>query len=101
VRFVEALQAGKLIPLPLLAEAIKQQADWYGYGFISSGPDEFPHWGHGGGAPGNSAALSIYPTNDMTMVCLSNRDPPVCDRLLTRLHWHLSPPPASADAPSR
>lgn len=93
VRFVEALEAGKLIPLTLLEEAIKQQTDWYGYGFISSGPDEFPHWGHGGGATGNSAALSIYPTNDMTMVCLSNSDPPICDRLLTRLHWHLSPPP--------
>jgi len=101
VRFVEALKAGKLIPLPLLEEAIKQQTDWYGYGFISSGPDEFPHWGHGGGAPGNSAALSIYPANDMTMVCLSNRDPPVCDRLLTRLHWHLSPPPAPSDASER
>ncbi|MEF3083377.1 serine hydrolase domain-containing protein [Luteimonas sp. SMYT11W] len=98
VRFVEALKAGKLIPLPLLQEAISQQTDWYGYGFISSGPPEFPHWGHGGGAPGNSAALSIYPTNDMTMVCLSNRDPPVCDRLLTRLHWHLSPP-SDADEP--
>ncbi|UNK42137.1 beta-lactamase family protein [Luteimonas sp. S4-F44] len=98
VRFVQALKAGKLIPLPLLAEAIKQQTDWYGYGFISSGPDEFPHWGHGGGAPGNSAALSIYPTNDMTMVCLSNRDPPVCDRLLARLHWHLSPPSGPGEA---
>ena len=30
--------------------------------------------------------------NDMTMVYLSNRDSPVCDRLLTRLLWHLSPP---------
>lgn len=98
VRFVEALEAGTLIPLPLLEEAIKQQTDWYGYGFISSGPPEFPHWGHGGSAPGNSAALSIYPTNVMTMVCLSNRDPPICDRLLTRLHWHLSPPSA-ADEP--
>jgi len=92
VRFVEAIKAGTLIPLPLFEEAIRQQTDWYGYGFISSGPPEFPHWGHGGGAPGNSAALSIYPTNDMTMVCLGNRDPPICDRLLTRLHWHLSPP---------
>jgi D-alanyl-D-alanine carboxypeptidase len=93
VRFVEALKAGKLISLSMLTEAIKQQTDWYGYGFISSGPPEFPHWGHGGGARGNSAALSIYPSNNMTMVCLSSRDPPVCDRLLTRLHFHLSPPP--------
>jgi D-alanyl-D-alanine carboxypeptidase len=37
----------------------------------------------------------------MTMVCLSNRDPPICDRLLTRLHWHLSPPPAQSDALER
>jgi len=91
VRFVAALKAGKLIPLPLLSEAIKQQTDWYGYGFISSGPEAFPHWGHGGGAAGNNAALSVYPTNNMTMACLSNRDPPVCDRLLINLHWHLSP----------
>ncbi|MDR6094458.1 hypothetical protein QE373_001755 [Stenotrophomonas sp. SORGH_AS321] len=28
----------------------------------------------------------------MSMACLSNRDPPVCDRLLINLHWHLSPP---------
>lgn len=95
VRFVEALKAGKLIPATLLSEAIKQQTDWYGYGFISSGPDVFPHWGHGGGAAGNSAALSIYPTNNMTMACPSNRDPPVCDRLLINLHWHLSPPAAA------
>jgi len=92
VRFVDALKAGNLIPLPILNEAIKQQTEWYGYGFVSSGPEEFPHWGHGGGAAGNSAALSIYPSNDMTMACLGNRDPPVCDRLLINLHWHLSPP---------
>ncbi|MFL9582828.1 serine hydrolase domain-containing protein [Stenotrophomonas sp. AB1(2024)] len=101
VRFVEALRAGKLIPLPLLIEATRQQTDWYGYGFISSGPAEFPHWGHGGGAAGNSAALSVYPSNNMTMVCLSNRDPPVCDRLLTSLHYHLAPArpaPAGKDA---
>lgn len=92
VRFVDALKAGKLIPLPLLREATRQQTRWYGYGFISSGPAEFPHWGHGGGAAGNSAALSVYPSNNMTMVCLSNRDPPACDRLLTSLHYHLAPP---------
>jgi len=93
IRFVAALKAGILIPLPMLSEAIKQQTEWYGYGFISSGPEEFPHWGHGGGAAGTSAALSIYPSNGLTMACLSNRDPPVCDRLLINLHWHMSPPP--------
>jgi len=80
-----------------LNQAIKQQTAWYGYGFVSSGPEEFPHWGHGGGAAGNSTALSVYPSNDMTMVCLSNRDPPACERLLTQLHWHLSPPPTTPE----
>ena len=41
-------------------EAIKQQTDWYGYGFISSGPPEFPHWGHGGSAPGNSRSSRYH-----------------------------------------
>lgn len=93
IRFIGTLKAGTLIPLPMLSEAIKQQTKWYGYGFISSGPREFPHWGHGGGAAGTSAALAIYPSNGMTMACLSNRDPPICDRLLINLHWHLAPPP--------
>lgn len=97
LRFVDALKSGRLIPPSLLNQAIKQQTAWYGYGFVSSGPEEFPHWGHGGGAAGNSTALSVYPSNDMTMVCLSNRDPPACDRLLTHLHWHLSPPPTTPE----
>jgi D-alanyl-D-alanine carboxypeptidase len=92
LRFIRALKAGKLISVPLLAEATRQQTPWYGYGFISSGPDNFPHWGHGGGAPGMSLALAVYPTNNMTMLCMSNRDPIVCDRLLFNLHFHLAPP---------
>jgi CubicO group peptidase (beta-lactamase class C family) len=92
LRFIKALKAGKLISLPMLAEATRQQTPWYGYGFISSGPENFPHWGHGGGAPGMSLALAVYPTNNMTMLCMSNRDPIVCDRLLFNLHLHLAPP---------
>jgi D-alanyl-D-alanine carboxypeptidase len=92
LRFIKALKAGKLISLPMLAEATRQQTPWYGYGFISSGPVNFPHWGHGGGAPGMSLALAVYPTNNMTMLCMSNRDPIVCDRLLFNLHFHLAPP---------
>lgn len=92
LRLSTALTSGKLIGLPLLREATRQQTQWYGFGFISSGPREFPHWGHGGGAPGMSAVFAVYPTNDMTMVCLANSDPPVCDRLMLSLHFHLAPP---------
>jgi D-alanyl-D-alanine carboxypeptidase len=90
LKFADALTAGKLISKPLLQEATKRQTPWYGYGFISSPPDEYPHWGHGGGAPGMSLVLAIYPTNGVTIVCLSNRDPPVCDRLFN-LQYHLAP----------
>lgn len=80
-RFVGALKAGKLVPKALLAEATQNQGRGFGYGFISSQVDGFPYWGHGGGAPGNSLVLDYYPLTDTTFICMSNRDPPVCDRL--------------------
>jgi D-alanyl-D-alanine carboxypeptidase len=81
LKFVAALNAGKLIPLPLLAEATKNQKAQFGYGFISSSFENFPYWGHGGGAPGNSLVLNYYPVTDSSFICMSNRDPPICDRL--------------------
>jgi D-alanyl-D-alanine carboxypeptidase len=81
VLFLQALNQGKLIPPTLLAEATQKNQDNYGYGFMSSGVGDFPYWGHGGGALGNSPVLSYYPTTDTSFVCKSNRDPPVCDRL--------------------
>lgn len=81
LRFADALNAGRLIPKALLAEATKNHTHGFGYGFISSQVDEFPYWGHGGGAPGNSLVLDYYPVTDTSFVCMSNRDPPVCDRL--------------------
>lgn len=97
LKFANALTAGKLISKPLLQEATKRQTPWYGYGFISSPPDEYPHWGHGGGAPGMSLVLAIYPTSGVTIICLSNRDPPVCDRLAFNLHYHLAPAAAAPE----
>ena len=90
LKFANALRAGKLISKAMLAEATRRQTPWYGYGFISSPPDDYPHWGHGGGAPGMSLVLAIYPTNDVTIVCMSNRDPPVCDRLAFNVHFHMA-----------
>jgi len=91
LKFVASLKEGKLIAASLVQEATRRQTPWYGYGFISSEPDDYPHWGHGGGAPGMSTVLAVYPTNGVTMVCLSNRDGPVCDRLALNLHYHLAP----------
>jgi CubicO group peptidase (beta-lactamase class C family) len=87
VRFVSALNAGKLISPATLAEATKKQTPWYGYGFIVSGDPDFPFWGHGGGAPGNSLVLSYYPVTGVTFVCMANRDPIVCDRLAGNYYY--------------
>ncbi|MGA7710253.1 MAG: serine hydrolase domain-containing protein [Rhizomicrobium sp.] len=91
-RFVSALNAGKLLSPAMLTEATKVQSKWYGYGFITSGLDGFPYWGHGGGAPGNSLVLDYYPVTDTTFVCMANRDPPVCDRLA--FNWLFRSPKA-------
>jgi D-alanyl-D-alanine carboxypeptidase len=89
LRFVDALQSGRLLSKAMFAEAIKQQTPWYGYGFISSGPANKPHWGHGGGAEGMSLALAIYPMTGTVAVCMANRDPPVADRLLINYHYRM------------
>lgn len=85
IRFVAALNDGRLLSRTMLAQAVRNETGrphgWYGYGFITSNVDDFPYWGHGGGAPGQSLVLGYYPLTDTTFVCMSNRDPPVCDRL--------------------
>ena len=81
LRFAAALKSGKLISPKILAEATSSALTPYGYGFIVSDGGNLPYWGHGGGAPGDSLVLDVYPTTNTTFVCMSNRDPPVCDRL--------------------
>ncbi len=81
-RFAAALNDGRLISPAMLAQATSNQSEgWYGYGFIVTGSKDHPFWGHGGGSMGNSLVLDYYPTTGTTFVCMSNRDPPVCDRL--------------------
>ena len=85
IRFVAALNNGKLLSRTMLARAVRNETGrpdgWYGFGFIVSKVGNFPYWGHGGGAAGQSLVLDYYPLTDTTFVCMSNRDPPVCDRL--------------------
>ena len=88
VRFVKALNSGKLISRKMLEEATRKQAAGYGYGFIVSGTPDYPFWGHGGDAPGMNLVLSYYPISDTTLVCMANRDPIVCDRLAFNYSYH-------------
>ena len=80
-RFIEALNAGKLISPAILAEATSAQREdgWYGYGFSVEDAGAMSRWGHGGGAPGMNASIVHYPALDATVVVLINLDPPAAD----------------------
>jgi D-alanyl-D-alanine carboxypeptidase len=82
-KFAQALQAGKLLPSELLAEATRPQnhGGWYGYGFGVDGAGPFKNYGHDGGAPGMNASFRVYPNLNTVIVALSNLDPPAAKGL--------------------
>lgn len=45
----------------------------YGFGFDTNRLGEHAHFGHPGGAPGESTALYVYPASGHTLIVLSNR----------------------------
>lgn len=89
--FVQALQMGKLLPLPLFAEAIKSHREFMGLGFFATGygpgvPEREFRWGHGGSADGVCTDVRTYPETGETIVVLSNRDAPACFPVSNFLH---------------
>lgn len=96
LRFVQALQAGKLLPPGLFAEAIKPQREFMGLGFFATGygpgwPAHEFRWGHGGNADGICTDIRTYPTTAETYIVLSNRDAPGCFAVANFLHKQWKP----------
>lgn len=96
LRFVQALQAGKLLPPALFAEAIKTQREFMGLGFFATGygpgwPAREFRWGHGGNADGICTDVRTYPTTGETYIVLSNHDAPGCFAVANFLHKHMKP----------
>lgn len=83
LRFVQALQAGRLLSAERVAEATRaQNADgWYGFGFLVGGEGRMRWFGHDGGAEGMSGSLRVYPELGYVVVGLANIDPPAAERL--------------------
>lgn len=84
LKFAEALEGGKLLPAALKEQAthFENKGKWYGFGFAINGDKGPDHWyGHGGGAPGMSADLRVFPESETIIVTLANVDPPVTNRL--------------------
>ena len=89
LKFARALEAGKLISLKSLHEATRLQTPpgtserAYGYGFVPEGEGSLRNYGHGGGTLGVNGYLRIFPELGVVVVCLSNRDPPAAERLVS------------------
>ena len=97
LRFVQALQSGKLLPPALFAQATSIQREFMGLGFFATeyGPGiparDF-HWGHGGNSDGICSDVRTYPNTGETIVVLSNSEAPACFALAKFLHsqWSAS-----------
>ncbi len=77
LKFVKALQQGRLISSTNLEAATSPQNNkrWYGFGFMPSGKDRDRRYGHEGGAPGMNAVIFVYPEKNYVVIGLSNFDP--------------------------
>ncbi|MGH8106335.1 MAG: serine hydrolase domain-containing protein [Arenimonas sp.] len=77
LKFVKALQQGRLISASNLEAATSPQNNkrWYGFGFMPSGKDWDRRYGHEGGAPGMDAVVFVYPGKNYIVIGLSNFDP--------------------------
>jgi D-alanyl-D-alanine carboxypeptidase len=100
LRFVQALQNGRLIPAALFQESIKTHREYMGLGFFATGygPNinvrDF-RWGHGGSADGICTDIRTYPKTNETIIVLANRDAPICYTVSNFLHDHFN---ASSEA---
>jgi D-alanyl-D-alanine carboxypeptidase len=86
LRFVSALESGRILSKTRLAEATANQAGNaggppYGFGFVLSGSGGNATYGHGGGAPGMNGELTVVRGSGIVVVVLSNTDPPAATEL--------------------
>lgn len=97
LRFVQALNAGTLLPPALFTQATTTQHEFMGLGFFATGygagvaARDF-RWGHGGSADGICTDVRHYPHTGETLIVLSNKDAPACFAVSNFLHAHWKRP---------
>lgn len=97
--FANALTSNKLVG-PALTQKIttgviatgRGRETLYGYGFFDSVEGGQRIVGHGGGAPGMNTDLLIYWNAGVTLIVLTNLDPPIAQRVSHYLQARLSMP---------
>lgn len=92
---MDALESGKLVANSWVQELTRKHIDatppgaprpmHYGLGFGLSPWESQPGFGHNGGAPGVNAEVMRFTADDLLIVVLANRDPPVAGQMLARL----------------
>jgi len=90
LRFLNAFEAGKLVPVALFQQAITPQVPGESLGFWLDGEGKTFRWAHGGGAWGMNADVRVYPNTGYTIICLANRDPQVADRIADYFEMNLA-----------
>ena len=90
-RFVQALNADKLLPAALFEQATQTQREFMGLGFFATGygkdvPARDFRWGHGGSTDGVCTDVRHYPATGETVIVLSNKDTPACFAVSGLLH---------------
>ena len=102
-RFFAALAAGRLTSAAMLKELTSPQIVAapakgelpqldYGLGFGVGAASGHRWFGHNGGAPGVNAETAAYPGDRITVIVLSDRDPPGATRLFRKLQAALFDP---------
>jgi CubicO group peptidase (beta-lactamase class C family) len=76
LRFDQALRSGKLVSTEMLNTlwSPKPASPDYGFGFQLDGAPNDRIAGHGGGFPGISSVLDMYPDTGMTFIAMCNYD---------------------------
>jgi CubicO group peptidase (beta-lactamase class C family) len=94
-RFFKALRSGRLVSAEQVKEMTRAQIDagpphapkalQYGLGFGVQRWERHTGLGHNGGAPGVNVEAVEFPDDEVTLVVLSNRDPPAAHQTLAEL----------------
>lgn len=93
--FMRALHDGRLLSptsvQTLMTGVVEMPYGKYAYGFkdvVRAGQRSV---GHGGAAPGHNTRLDYWPAGDVTLVVLTNADPPYADRISDFVSERLRP----------
>lgn len=94
LKFINALESGKLVKPATLEQAMVRQKSGFGLGFALFGEGEKRYWGHGGGAWGMNTDVRKL-ADDTRLIILANRDGPVANKLAAAYIYFSNPAAAT------